>query len=260
MEQKLHVVTGWSPSGWIEYGRRFWETFDRYWPAEVDLIVYGEEPVELKSACGRHTEFRRLNEIRAAVQFLEKHGDSGIARGREPVTHWKPREVANGYSYKWDAVKFCRQGFIPYHAAGRILFENKYSEALLMWLDGDVYTHAPVPLAAVLALLPRKFDLAYLGREPKHSEIGFQLYRLPGAMHMLGTFSDYYATDRVFAEKQWHSAYVFDLARHHSQVRAFNITPGGTGHVWMTSPLATFSDHLKGGRKGHEKSPERRRV
>lgn len=233
----LTVVTGWNAKGYYQYGQRFAESFRKYWPAEVELIVYGEDPVVIPG------EFRTLNLIPGCIQFIRRWETCPKANGREPDDRWKPNAVEAGYNFRWDAVKFCRQGFIPYHAAQHM------EPGLLCWLDGDVVTRGKVSRASIEKLLPEGKDVAYLGRHPKHSEIGFQLYRIPEALPMLSRFSEYYRTDEVFSLKEWHSAYVFDKAMEETGIKAHNITPNGRGHVWMQSPLAAFSEHLKGNRK-----------
>lgn len=258
----LTVITGWSPSGYLEYGQRFAETFDRFWPKDVQLVVYGEEPVPLPRG-----EFRRLDVIPGCMEFLQRH-DNPIARGRAPRedlrAKWKPKWLQLGYSFRFDAWKFCRQGFIPYHAAGELGL--KYSvplgqqRPLLCWLDGDVVTHAKVPAGVIEGLLPPGKAVAYLGRGAKHSEIGFQLYDVIKAWPMLEMFSKIYSTDSIFRYKEWHSAYAFDEAREAMLPRELwhDLTPGGEGHVWHQSPLCAFTDHLKGDRKAKGRSHERK--
>lgn len=260
----LTVITGWSPKGYVEYGRRFAETFDRFWPKDVQLVVYGEEPVKLPRG-----EFRRLDVIPGCMEFLRRH-DNAVARGQEPRedlrAKWKPKWLAQRYAFRFDAWKFCRQGFIPYHAAATIIEQLVTSQStseerqLLCWLDGDVVTHSPVPRGVIEGLLPPRKAVAYLGRGEKHSEIGFQLYDLDLAVRMLRQFREYYASDEVFTLKEWHSAYVFDTARRRAlpPEQWHDLTPGGQGHVWHQSPLRAFTDHLKGNRKAKGRSHERR--
>ena len=244
----LTVCTGWSPSGWVEYGQRFLETFCRYWPQSVKLIVYAEVPVYMPRG-----ECRLIWEIPGCQDFLERHVNSRKARGTaiNPAT-WKPRAVLHGYNWRFDAYKWCKQGFIPLAAS-----EHAKGD-LLCWLDGDVVTHRDVPEGFIESLLPDGKDVAYLGRGKNyHSEIGFQLYRLPQARPMLQRFRDYYASDEVFQLEEWHSAYVFDKARKETGIAGHDLTPGGVGHVWFQSPLRECLDHLKGARKGIGKSIER---
>jgi hypothetical protein len=63
----------------------------------------------------------------------------------------------------------------------------------------------------------------------------------------------------VFALPEWHSAFVFDWVRGIAQLDEANLTPEGRGHVWLQSPLARYTDHMKGARKALGYSPERMR-
>lgn len=247
----LTVVTGWSPEGYKTYGRTFAETFHRYWPKEVRLVVYGEEPVKLPRG-----EFRRLYDIPGVTDFLREHSQDPEKMGKATNSRWKDKERANGYSYRFDAVKFFRQGFIPEAAAAEL--DPDEDPQFLCWLDGDVVTHAPVPAGAIESLMAPGCSLAFLGRGQKHSEIGFQLYRLAqgeadqldlGVFDMLSEFRRIYASGEVFNLREWHSAFVFDEARRRTGVLAHDLTPGGRGHVWQTTPLARWMVHLKGDRK-----------
>jgi hypothetical protein len=243
----LTVISGASPKGMAEYGRTFLDTFAKHWPADVRLLFYTEEPMAMPRG-----ENRLIWDIPGCRDFIERHRDNRAANGREPVPGWKERDRKAGYSFRFDAWKFCRQGFIPYAAAQEV------GEGLLCWLDGDVVTHRDVPAGFVEGLLPRGASVAYLGRGQKHSEIGFQLYRLPDALPMLKHFRDIYSSDAVFELPEWHSAHVFDTARRESGITAHDLTPGGSGHVWHQSPLRHYTDHLKGDRKAAGCSPERK--
>jgi hypothetical protein len=234
----LTICTGWSPSGYEQYGRKFAESFARFWPNSVRLIVYGEEPVALPRG-----EFYPLSSIPGAAEFRARWKDDKRANGRDVQPKWKQGCKDKGYNFRFDAWKFSPQGFIPWAAAQ--ICKTEY----LCWLDGDVVTHKPVPEGFVEKLLPAGKDVAYLGRGDKHSEIGFQLYRLPQANRMLWLFSLYYGTDDVFKLKETHSAYVFDRCREESGILGHDLTPGGTGSVFDRSPLASFMTHLKGDRK-----------
>lgn len=239
----MKVITGWSPFGWLQYGQRFLASFDRFWPIEVGLRVYVEEYFNAGTT-RRPVEQVLLKSIPGCMQFIEKYRHDKRANGKDVQPNWKDSARLSGYNFRFDAWKFCRQGFIPLHAA------QDLREGILCWLDGDVVTHAPVPSGWIESLIPEHAAVAYLGREPKHSEIGVQIYRIPEAMGILQDFSDFYNSERVFGLKEWHSAYVFDQARCMNDIASYNMTPGGTGNVWSTSPMARYTDHLKGKRKG----------
>lgn len=226
------VVSGFSPAGYRLYGCRFLETFDQHWPESVNLIVYAEEEVPMPRG-----ECRDLFGIPGCASFLERYRDDPRANGRVPNLAWKQKEVDEGYSFRFDAWKFCRQGFIPRAAAEGL-------DGILVWLDADVITFSRVPEGFIESIVTA--PVAYLGRHPKHSEIGFMGFRLPEALPVLDLFRDSYASESVFDLPEWHSAYVFDRAVEAAGIESVDLTPGGRGHVWMQSPLAQYTDHLKG--------------
>jgi hypothetical protein len=86
-----------------------------------------------------------------------------------------------------------------------------------------------------------------------HSEIGFWAVRIcKQSISMLRDLAEVYTTDAFLMLPQHHSAYVFDYVRQKAQdrgLRSKNLTPGGSGHVWLSSPLAKYTDHLKGSRR-----------
>lgn len=248
----LTVITGFSPAGKIEYGDRFIETFCRYWPLDVRAHCY----VESQGFPSGRINLRHLHLCDKIHLFLERHKDNPASQGREPNSRWKESAREAGYNFRFDAYKFCRQCVVPKHAA---MFMR--DGEILCWLDADVVTFADVPSGFVESLLGDA-DLVHLGREPKHSEIGFWAVRLnPSTRKFLADFSDVFTSDEVFKLKEWHSAFVFDVCRYAfiaAGGKSRNLTPGGAGHVWFQSPLARYMDHLKGSRKGRGASAERK--
>lgn len=157
---------------------------------------------------------------------------------------WKDRERAAGYSFRTDAFKFWKQILIP-EAAARGLADGD----ILVWIDADVQTTAPVPAEFVPTLLGSS-NLCFLGREPKHSEIGFWAVRLnPQTRAFLTAIAEVYRSDAFLTLPQWHSAFVWDHVRRGTGLSERNLSPGGSGHVWPTTALGRFMRHDKGDRK-----------
>jgi hypothetical protein len=239
------VVTSFSNRGFHDYGDRFIKTFEKFWPADVDLVVYFEAPFASDRA-----QKRDIFEDTDLSDFLSRHCASAQKAGRLPDPRWKDSDRERGYSYRFDALKFCRKVFAIADAARRI------EEGVLTWIDADVYTHTRVPGCFTLAMLGGA-DVAYLGREPAHSECGYLGFRLPDALPLIETWESFYASDEVFNLSEWHDSYVFDYARGmNPNLRYRNLTPGGRRHCWVDSPLATVMDHRKGTRKMLDMSPE----
>lgn len=246
---KVTVCSGFSPKGRIEYGERFLESFDRYWPSTVGLKVYVEEPCPMP----RDAE-RSLWDCRGMREFLDHTLNDPKANGRRPegvpataprLPVWRQREWENDYSFRFDARKFSRQLFIPENAAADLPDGD-----ILIWLDGDVATTRDVPEGLASGLLAGA-DGAYLGRMGTHSEIGFWAVRLsPGTRGFLTSLADMYRSREVFRLRETHSAFVWDTVRQWLPGLHFrNLTPRGAGHVWPTSPLGLYMRHDKGKRK-----------
>lgn len=238
---KTIISTGFSPVGRLSYGESFMSSFDRHWPEDVELQVYVEESTPVP----RNGE-RSLWSCPGVGSFIKRHKGDPKKNGRSPVKGWRPKDRQRGYSFRYDAVKFCRQCFIP---------EQASTEAddgdIVVWLDGDVVTHRDVPDGFVAKLLGDS-DITYLGRSGTHSEIGFWAVRInPRTRTFLTHLADLWRFDGVFALPEWHSAFTFDhiLKLNSDQLNINNLTPNGSGHVWFQSPLAKYLDHLKGDRR-----------
>ena len=242
------VVTGFTPEGYEEYGREFIETFENFWPRSIHLVVYTWEPTKLSRGEDLPIPWE-------CVRFLDKHAENDAARGRVYRTgmRWKAKEIEQGYSFRYDAWKFSQMAFYTRDAMRYV------EDGVLVWMDADVVTFKQVPEGFVESLLGDAV-VAYLGRRGTHSETGFVAFRLPYAERLINEWADLYATGRIFALAEWHSAHAFDIAKDTTCMEGRDLTPGGRGHVWFQSPLGKYMDHRKGPRKALGRSPERREV
>lgn len=230
-------MTGCAPHEY--YVERMLRTFARHWPSETGLIVYAEQDMAIPRG-----ELRFYGDVSDCVAFLGRTKDDPRANGKLVRQEWKADERANGYSYKWDAHKWGRVPLIVRDAARRL------GEGILLWMDADTVTFRDVPPDFIERdVLPPGKDVSFLGRGDKPPEIGFQGYRLPGALPFIETWADYYSSDSFLKMGQSHSAYLFGEALKVSDVNKHDMTPGGRAHTWMRSPLVRYFDHLKGKRK-----------
>lgn len=246
----IRVCSGFSPRGFDEYGKAFLSGFHRFWPAGVDLQVYTEIPVDVpRGSC------LSLWSCDGVAEFIARHRDNPERCGSRQNGLWKPRYHGKPYCYRFDAVKFCRQMFIPEQSMAGLADGDTF-----IWIDADVLSFAPVP-SRFLELLVKDHDIAFLGRAGTHSEIGFWAVRIgPQTRRFVTALAAIYRSDAVFELPEWHSAFVFDHCRSRHAMTERDLTPGGRGHVWTTSPLAAWTDHVKGARKTLGYSPERKRM
>lgn len=235
----LTTVTSFSKEGYALYGRRFLETYYEYWPSSIPLLIYHEGEFEFG--------FNLLEESKACALFLERHENDELAKGRaiNLPNPWKENDKRNGYNFRYDAFKFMRKVFAIEEAANRI------KQGLLFWLDADILTYKTVTEVFLRECLPSDKDVCYLGRTNKHSECGFVGYNLdhPEVMKAIHYFSELYRTDQVFTLHEWHDSYVFDLCRQEFKLKGHNLSTLDRGHVFSSSCLGRYMEHLKGNRK-----------
>jgi hypothetical protein len=252
------VVTGWTGRGYDPLGRRFLETFLLRWPKSVNVLAFTDRGSEI-DIINRRDQFKcfPLSDCDGLAEFQAQHAHDPLRHGRVPNDRWKDKERAAGYSFRWDACKFATQLFIPEGAA-----KHLPDGEIMAWFDADVVTTADVPEGFIEGLIGDA-DLVYLGR-PKHSEIGFWAVRLsPRTRQFIWRLAEIYRDGDAFWLAETHSAWVFDRVRMANEYldemrgcdspngnfKTKNLTPGGRGHVWPTSPLGRYTRHDKGKRK-----------
>src|SRR5260370_36665964 len=232
------VCSGFAPAGYREYGHNFINSFDKYWPRDIDLIVYSEEKVMMPRG-----ECRSLWDCEGARDFHDRHNHDPRRRGTEPIKGWREKDHKEGYSWRFDAAKFYKQCLIPYDVS-----KTLYQGDIIVWLDADVVTFANVPDKFIENLIDGN-DLAFFGRGSYHTEIGFYVIRIgKQSRAMLQEFAETYTSDNFLTLREHHRAYVFDYPRKNAEdreLRPKNLTPSAGGHVWLMSPLAKYTDHLK---------------
>ena len=250
----IQIVSGFSPSGYLEYGRSFMNTFVRYRPKEVSVAVYVEETCDGPD----RVEQRILWDIPGCQEFIEQNKNDPKATGREPVSGWRKKDEHAGYAWRFDAVRFCRQLFIPEHSVN-ILEDGD----IFAWLDGDVVTYGEVPPGLIESQLHQN-DLIYLGRRDQATELGFWALRVgPNTRAFVSDLANCCRDGSIFGMQEWHSGYVFDKFRKeyvlHDRFKAKSLTAcKSNGHVWFESEIGRYTDHLKGNdRKKRGYSQER---
>ena len=241
MARSITVISTFSDEGWKQYGKRFVETYLKYWPKEIQLKIYCDTVQEGFPS----VEWIKLNDVCPdLVAFKERHKNNQHAHGLKPDGSKK--------SYLWDAVKFAHKSYCVSHAA------LNSSTDLIIWLDADVVTHSPVPFEFIESLLPQNHYCAYLGRQKIYPECGFVIYdtRSNYNISFMHDWQDYYNKDSLFNEIEYHDSYLFwQLVKKHQSTGMLttNISEGHPHrpgvHVFINSPLGEYMDHLKGKRK-----------
>lgn len=259
MHRKFAVVTTFNQAGLDLYGQKMIDSFERNWPAEVDLYVYAEgcRPTTTRE----NTYIRELNDVADIVAFKNKWRNVPKANGLE-----NPKgRVDSHKGFKWDAIRFSHKVYSIFDCAKSLL---KSRTDVLVWMDADTLCHSPMSMDFLEDFIPNKHSVAYFNREPKWPECGFYSMNLRDAMthRFLSRFQWVYdnAEEGIFTMKEWHDSFVFfEVVKEFRKIAEFdevnlsNVTISGEGHPIINSRIGAYIDHMKGERKVRGKSDKK---
>jgi hypothetical protein len=235
------AITTCNREQWSEYGRAMATTFVRHWSEEIGLTVYTE------GFSGKPNGRVRFVDLDQAAPWLGpwKAERTPDQRGMTP----------NGYRYRWDAVKFS-------HKIAAIGAAVSLPCDVLIWLDADVVSHAPVTIDWLDSLFPADADVAWLDRERYYPECGFMMLRWPAAGEMISDLVATYRTGAIFRLQQWHDSFVIETivkaaeARGTIKVASLSGAAKSCHHPLAAGAIGSRLDHLKGNRKTLGRSVE----
>jgi len=242
----IKIISCIGPGGWDLYGRRFVETFVKYWPTNIHLTMYyhdeaPKDPIEAPNV--------------TYVDLLQ--ADTEIAKFRE-ATRNPPHngQTPDGqYNFRMDAYKFCHKVFAITNYTAKLM-EEKW-KGWLIWLDADIYTTSKVKSSWITKFLPAGGDIVHLPRRPlPYSETSFLAFNLEGnkAPQLLADLRDVYVDMELFAWQEWHDGFVFSrllYLHERNGLAGYSLTPPTYQGIdaFENSALAEKLVHLKGNRK-----------
>jgi hypothetical protein len=247
------AVTTCNAKQWELYGRRMVRSFLTYWSDEVALVLYAEGFAgDADSAFGGEDGGVRFIDLDEAAPWLAPWK---AAYG----PYWYPKLAATDGDFRYDAIRFSHK-----IAAIGAAAERRDADVLI-WLDADTVTHAPVTAEWLESLFPEPATVAWLDRPGVYCESGFLMFRMPAARGVIEQIVECYCSGMVFRLAQQHDAYVIqqvvDAAVRNGDIRVHSLSGPNAlrSHPWLHSPLAERMDHLKGARKLFGRTPKHER-
>jgi hypothetical protein len=227
------AVSTFNQSGLRQYGQRMMASFVLHWPEQIALRVYAEG-------------WKSTDNPGVAVFDLEANSD-WLGNFKQRHAH---RRTNN---FRMDAVKFAHK------IAALVAADETCGARYLIWLDGDIVTHAPIHLVDIENLSPRQDQwISWLDRKWLYPECGFYIIdrhhhrHVEAMMHLRRMYDG----DALFRESEWHDSYILKCVVQQLNIDARNISGPGyrTAHPFINSPLGKWMDHLKGNRKSKGRS------
>ena len=210
---------------------------------ECDIYAYYEN---------KYLDDDRINNIkisdnvREIGEFKKRHWNNMVVKGTQQShkTPWKKKDLQNGYSFRYDAWKFCNKPLVMNDAINRI------NADIIYWIDADVVVKRCVPNLFFTNLLD-DCDITFLGRNNYHSECGFVGYSVNDkTIRFCDELGKMYSEDKFLDEREWHDSYLFDVVRHKMNLKENNLT--GTlkkSNVFDECVVGDYFSHLKGNMK-----------
>jgi hypothetical protein len=137
---------------------------------------------------------------------------------------------------------------------------------VMVWMDADTLTHAPVDESWLRGLLFKRADsyLAWLNRRRLYPECGFLLFNCQHSAHIrfMTRLQDLYDSRRVFDLPETHDSYVIQWLVLQCVAEGWMPEPVGLSgpaeashHPFPLSELGSRLDHAKGPRKNYGRTP-----
>ena len=221
---RAKIVTTIGPGGWETYGKRFADSFAKFWPADIALDIWhhdlnGDVPSHPRAT------FRALDDT-ASFQKLKAHLGAQATDGPSLSYCFKAVALASSVTSDLDWIGF---------------------------VDADTETMRPIDDSLLDQLFDDSCHLTYLYRksvkESEGSWFAFNLATVRGAS-LLADYWGLYNSLEAFHYKKAHDNAVLDRLTllhqaHGLQVR--NLSPGSLGlDAFHQSPLGAYMVHYKG--------------
>jgi len=247
IKNKFSVVTTFNKTSYESYCDKMLLSFDRCWPAEINIHVYYEDMERPRDNFSSRVIFHNFNEeVKDWYEFREKF----FFKEQN-----KPDNSANSF-YKYSAIKFAHKVY-----SIKEQLKNNSSNHLI-WLDSDIVTINNFNIVFLKELTSEECYLSYLGRDHInfHSECGFLIFNTKHKFHkeFWENMTDMYDNGKLFNEKEWHDDYIFDVVRFNlgkKGCKNFDISKLGLNptadilNVFDNSVLGKHMIHFKGKRK-----------
>lgn len=212
----MRAVTSWGDSGHEVYGRKFLETWSQY--VEIPLTVYTEGAMHEGFDC------RNIWDIPGCMEFV--------------------RDAPQADNYRFDCKKFARKAYAQMDAL--------QGDGVILWFDGDVEFSGRLTESYIRKIIGPY--LSFMGRKDHYSCSSFVAWDTSHEDHprFMAEYHRLYDERALYQEKEWHDAYILDVAIKKSKVQAKNLCqnePRAQGSANVFDFVFEMAHHKKGPRK-----------
>jgi len=233
-------VTSFAPKHWDVYARKMLESFSKHWPGEI--IAYVDE---IPDEDFPKVTYKLLRKVHGHDQFVSYCLTAGKDRPSKGDSIFTGR-FHGGYSYTYDAVRFCHKVFAQFDA-----FKNG---GKVFWIDADSVALDQITKKFLDGLFDGKC-LAIFDRPGFYTETGFVGFDTehPSFKKFLDEYIKVYQKGTLFTLEGWHDCYALDHAIKLSGCSYTNLgkewKKGDKLEVMDDSTVGLYIKHFKGNQK-----------
>ncbi len=221
---RAKIITTIGPTSWDRYGKRFAESFKKFWPADIALEIWHHD-LEGNVPSFPGITFRALEDT-ASFQKLKAHLGAQAKDGPSLEYCFKAVALASAVTPDLDWIGF---------------------------IDADTETMRPIDADLLGQLFDDRYHLTYLYRrsvrESEGSWFAFNLSTVKGAS-LLADYWGLYNSLEAFHYKKAHDNAILDritLLHQAHGLQVKDLSPGCLGlDAFHQSPLGAYMIHYKG--------------
>ena len=248
-------VTSFSEKGYEKYGRKFLDSFIKFFPKEARLNCfyhseYGAktlwEPTDLPA--DPRVTYVPLDALPEMIPF--KDNAANLLEKKMGLRYTK------NVPWRLDVIKWVNKVFAIANANAH--HANTKDAEWLVWIDADSFATREITKRRILSWLPEKADVVHLGRRStNYSETSFLGFHVKGGEGSAVRFIDDLVAVFISGEFQnyaeWHDGFIFErllyLSKRHG-LKAYDLSNNTPLlEAFQTSELGMYFTHLKGGLK-----------
>ena len=256
------VVTTFHKEGYDKYGVNMVETFNRFWPREVNLTCYYEDMekplTEYANVSFKSFEEQCNSRYLKFKELAAPHEDRVLGpNGEDPSSH-RQGAVTPGSRFLFEATRFSHK----YYTIDN--FREHSNSRYIVWCDADVVAKKPLPIDFLYSIIEDGKLWSRINRPNVYPECGFMIWDKQNKWYdrYFQLMKWLYDEGALFQLEEWHDSYVWWSAERYVEKEAgqsvsVNLGDGSSKHPFVTGVLGKYLDHLKGKRKDAGFSPER---
>lgn len=246
----FEVVTTYNQNYYDRWGKKMIQTFLEYWPKDVTLWCYWEE--QKPEIFADNLKYLNLLEVQPQLKaWIDKWKHDKKKNGWDPNGMNKTTGEFGIWDERHNGIKYSHKVFAQTHR-----IKNSTAD-VIFYSDADTLTFAKPDLKYMYSIMPKTHLACTFERDKRKDETGFYMHnpKHPRAKDWANELEKMYLNDEIWdfelgqADQytMWYGKQRFPHCKFMNLMEHHNLSQ--KNHPFVNSPMGSFMDSLKGGRK-----------